>query len=117
MQPEDSAWQELEEIFQHAITLDEMLHKSRAIYSFEDKYYRFNYAEEVLLFDIRGMQTMDGQPEGESGMPVDLVVAPGLIKLGNADGEGFETTTRLIKSWVVCAPVNEKKKKRSSRVG
>lgn len=113
VQPEDSAWDELEEIFQHAITLDEMLHKSRAIFSFEVQYYKFDHVEKLLPFDEHTMQTMDGYLEGKSGMSVDLVVFPGLVKLGNSAGEGFDASTRLIKSRVIC---REKKKSKSPRM-
>lgn len=102
LNPKSSAWTDLEEIFQHAIDLDEKLHMSRAIFHFDTEFYEPEFFREIYEFDEVHMETMVGYPPGQNGTAVDLVVVPGLLKTGNGNGEGFEIMSRLVRSQVMC---------------
>lgn len=100
--------EELREVVWRVVELDEVIFRSRAIvipqlwYSSHrgQRYqYGFEFGED--------MESEDGFEEAQRGMTVELVVSPGLFKIGNGDGGGYDSMSTLSMGSVVCTSTRE----------
>ena len=92
-------WTELREIVSKAVKLDEVMTRSRALLTISH-WEGEEFAS--MKFDESSMESAAGFATPHSGMLVNLVLAPSLVKRGTADGEGYEKTTVLSKWVVIC---------------
>jgi hypothetical protein len=97
--------EDLREVVQRVVELDEVISRSRAIVLFQMWYWKHDRHSFECGPD---MESEDGFEEARSGMNVELVVSPGLFKIGNGDGGGYESITRLSKGTVVCSATRER---------
>lgn len=97
-------WTELRDIVAKAVKLDEEMNKSRALLTVS------HWDEEdfkVMKFD-ETMESAVGFAAARPGMAVELVLAPALVKMGNADGEGYDKISYLSKWKVICSESRRK---------
>lgn len=98
------AWKDLGDVIYDAIVLDLEFNKSRALF----KVHRWSVKDvEDMRFDGARMVSPVGVQAAQSGMPVELVLAPMITKTGNADGEAFELLS-LMCPWTVICKENRK---------
>jgi len=95
------AWGELKDIVKKATKLDEEMNKSRAF--FDVKIWSDKDISKGLRFDDSSMESYHGFEKAQPGATVELVIAPGLIKTGTADGDLFEKSSVLTRWTVLCS--------------
>jgi hypothetical protein len=92
-------WGHLKEVMMKAVNLDMEMNKSRAILSISC-WGADDFTE--MKFDESTMSSAVGFAAASQGMPVELVLAPPMIKVGTADGESYDRTVSLTKWVVIC---------------
>jgi hypothetical protein len=100
--------EDLREIVQRVVELHEIVWRSRAIITFQMWFWDHKGQTYQHSFKFQAdMESEDGFEEARSGMVVELIVSPGLFKIGNGDGSGYESITCLSKGTVVCSATRE----------
>jgi hypothetical protein len=105
---------DLREVVVRIVELDEMVYRSRAIILFQMYYSDNTMGQRVpYQFEFGGeeMESEDGFEAAKPGMVVELVITPGLHKIGTGEGTGYETMSRLCKATVICSAVRESMEK------
>ncbi|TQN67605.1 hypothetical protein CSHISOI_07858 [Colletotrichum shisoi] len=90
---EDEFYKELEKIFEDAVHLHATFMKSRALFYID-------WAG--LLYDPERHNAEAWVQDLSNQSIVLFSISPGLIKMGNADGDSYDKRIRLAKSSVVC---------------
>lgn len=96
-----STWPDLRDIIRSAVMLDEEIQKSRALFTFSRWVNDDDYPWDLSM-DESKMETATGLDPGRTGMNVELIVAPFMLKTGTADGDAYDTMSYLAKCVVVC---------------
>jgi hypothetical protein len=102
-----SMWSELREIIVAAVALDKELRKMKTVFAFT-KYSGDSGQGWGFPFDAASMEQAVGFDAARPGSLVELVVAPFLVKIGNADGTGYEIQQPLSKSVVITTEARKK---------
>ncbi|KAF4966770.1 hypothetical protein FSARC_5587 [Fusarium sarcochroum] len=89
----------IKDIIETALDLDKMVMSSKAIISVD---WPVNPQPKHLLFDATTMDAIAHIKDMSAQSAVDFVVAPALIKKGNADGYNYDSKMFLCKALVVC---------------
>jgi hypothetical protein len=108
---EARAWSDLGDVIGKAINLDLEMSKSRALFIVHPW-----SAKDLEALDPTKIEPAAGFQALQPGMAVELVLAPALTKIGNADGDAFEIMT-FVSKWIVVCDKNRESMERTCNVG
>ncbi|KAH0499384.1 hypothetical protein TgHK011_006584 [Trichoderma gracile] len=96
----------MKKLIAEAVELHATLMKSKAI--FVVKWTRDHNGTDSVTYDPSTMETISGDAGADATkIEVKFVEAPGMMKIGNADGHGFEHNMMLCKSVVILEEVED----------